>query len=175
MGTRILILAACLAGVASVALADDLKKLHTFDGDTSLGLKLGRSVSGAGDVDNDGFDDVIAGGGSYARVYSGKTGKVLHTFEGVKGEQFGSAVSGAGDVNKDGYADLIVGACWADYAKVYSGKDGKTLYTFKGSSGDWFGHNVSDAGDVNRDGYADVIVGAYKVGSHTGKAYVYSG
>jgi len=89
------------------------------------GANLGVSVSGAGDVDGDGYSDVIVGANRYS---SG------HTFEGVALIFLGSAsgipdgdptsaatllqsnqvsanlgvsVSGAGDVNGDGYADNI--------------------------------------------------------------------
>ena len=92
--------------------------LWTFTGEAA-GDALGFSVSGAGDVNNDGYDDLIAGaynsdaGGANAGrayVYSGQTAGVLWTFTGeATGDQFGGSVSGAGDVDNDGYADLIIG------------------------------------------------------------------
>ena len=105
---------------------------------------LGFSVSGAGDVNGDGFDDVILGaigtdangsnsGASY--VVFGFQGFVTPDFElsslnGTNGfkisgaagdDQSGSSVSGAGDVNGDGYDDLIVGAPGADPNGLSSG------------------------------------------------------
>ncbi|MHC4515017.1 MAG: hypothetical protein ACYTGW_10695 [Planctomycetota bacterium] len=169
--------------------------LYTFNGD-SIGDQLGISVSGAGDVNKDGYADLIVGapyddnnGGNSGsgRVFSGKDGKILYTFNGDStGDGFGRSVRGAGDVNKDGYADLIVGAPGDDNngsgsgsARVFSGKDGTILYTFNGdSAGDNFGVSVSGAGDVNKDGYADVIVGASwddNNGSSSGSARVFSG
>ena len=168
---------------------------YTFTGEATND-QFGFSVSGTGDVNNDGFADVIVGarfngaaGDSAGRayVYSGQTGALLYTFTGEAArDRFGISVSGAGDVNNDGYADVIVGA-WlndaggsdAGRAYVYSGQTGTLLYTFTGEAAyDLFGIFVSGAGDVNNDGFADVIVGAfhnYAGGIHAGRAYVYSG
>ncbi len=166
--------------------------LHTFTGEAA-GDGLGVSVSGAGDINNDGYADLIVGavfvgasGIGRAYVYSGKTGGLLHTFIGGMSDGFGGSVSGAGDVNKDGYADLIVGACEDDWATtrtgrayVYSGQTGGLLHTFTGEAyTDLFGVSVSGAGDVNGDGYADLLVGAWandSGGWDAGRAYVYSG
>ncbi|UCG68296.1 MAG: FG-GAP repeat protein [Thermoplasmata archaeon] len=166
--------------------------LYTFDGEF-LGDNLGIYVSGAGDVDKDGYVDVIvgasdndAGGSSAGRayVYSGKTGNILYTFTGEAAEdKFGFSVSDAGDLNNDGFDDVIVGAHLNDAggnnagrAYVFSGFNGSLLYNFTGeSSDDYFGSRVSSAGDVNNDGFDDIIVGAHGVNSWSGKAYIYSG
>jgi len=150
--------------------------LYTFDG-AGAGDNFGYSVSGAGDVDTNGYDDVIIGAplndfagtnAGQAYVYSGSNGALLYTFTADSaGDDFGRSVSGAGDVNNDGFADVIVGAPLYDdpintlatgRAYVYSGANGSLLYTFIGqcyniscddSLDMGFGQSVSGAGDVN--------------------------
>jgi hypothetical protein len=169
--------------------------LYIFNGD-DVEDNFGRSVSGAGDVNNDGHDDLIVGANDddnngassgSARVFSGIDGSILYTFNGDSGaDLFGSSVSGAGDVNNDGYDDLIVGAAADDNngmnsgsVRVFSGVDGSVLYTFSGdSANDSFGATVSTAGDINNDGHDDLIVGATgddNNGSFSGSARVFSG
>jgi len=147
--------------------------LYTWNG--SGYVSLGESVNAAGDVNNDGYDDVIVGSYpdiysiGFAQVYSGANGSIIHAFYGeVLGKSFGESVSAAGDVNNDGYDDVIVGSKYEDHngyisgsAYLYSGFSGDALYIFNGDSPeDLFGRYVSSAGDVNNDGYADVIVSA---------------
>ncbi len=148
--------------------------LFTIDGD-SFGAQLGKWVSGAGDVNGDGFADVIVGvpdelnsGVGSARVISGSDGGVLYEFVGdAAGDLFGFTVSGAGDVNGDGVPDLLASAPTKDNssppygsARVFSGSDGSVLHTFVGDpTTDFFGRSASGAGDVNGDGFADLIVG----------------
>jgi len=188
------------SGSARVFSGADGSVLYTFDGDAFLD-RFGASVSGAGDVNGDGFDDVIvgvskdddnrpccqSGAVGSARVFSGVDGSVLYTFDGDSSrDRFGASVSGAGDVNGDGIPDMIVGANsdnnnggGSGSAQVFSGVDGSVLYTFEGDSlGDRFGFSVSGAGDVNGDGFADLVVGALgdsNNGPASGSAQVFSG
>lgn len=157
------------------------------------GDNFGVSVKSAGDVDNDGADDIIVGaigvnsGAGRVYVFSGATGDTLHIFDGEgPGDHFGVSVSGAGDVDNDGHADLIVGASRNDgsannagRAYVFSGNTGDLLYVFSGEgSSDGFGVSVGGAGDVNNDNFDDIIIGAYLNdgnGGNSGRAYVFSG
>ena len=146
------------------------------------------SVASAGDVNGDGYSDVIIGADGYTNDQDneGRAYVYYGSFYGLKSENpvileadqasavFGTSVSGAGDVNGDGYSDVIVGASNYDNgntdegaAFIYPGSDGGLsnvpMIMVDGASQDdaRFGHSVSGAGDVNGDGYADVIVGAY--------------
>jgi hypothetical protein len=165
---------------------------------------FGVSVSSAGDVNGDGFSDVIVGAYQYdngqtdegrAYVYHGSaTGLSVTPDWTAESDQvsalFGWSVSSAGDVNGDGYSDVIVGAVWYDNGETDEGR----TYVYRGSATglsvmpDWiaesdqadaeFGYFVSTAGDVNGDGYSDVIVGAHQYDNgetDEGRAYVYHG
>jgi len=185
------------SGSARVFSGLDGTTLFTFNGSGSLD-KFGASVAGAGDVNGDGFGDLIVGAprsplpsapAGSASVFSGADGTLLHVFQGTSaGELFGTSVAGAGDVDGDGFADLIVGAPYANNngtnsgrAQIFSGVDGALLFTFDGLAAfDFFGDAVAGAGDVNGDGFADVIVGAPQPTTSStpggvGQAFVFSG
>ncbi len=179
------------SGLARVLSGADGTELFAFEGDSPSDW-LGFSVDGAGDVDGDGFADLVVGSplgtpqAGSAKVFSGRDGTLLYAWSGdAPGDRFGNAVSRAGDVNGDGFADVLVGAPYADStglnagcARVYSGVDGSVLRALAGSAGDFFGSAVSAAGDANSDGFADFLVGVpfSDVGAfNAGSACVFSG
>ena len=151
----------------------------------SAGASFGAAVASAGDVNADGYSDLIVGapgadGGGQVRVYlgssSGPTGTVMLTGE-QPGAQFGASVASVGDVNGDGFADVLVGS--PSYVNGQPGEGRLALFlgasTGITSTAAWhyesglaeayLGAAVGAAGDVNGDGYADVIVGAPGTGS----------
>jgi hypothetical protein len=116
----------------------------------------GNAIADAGDTNGDGVHDIISGaigasgngGPGRAYLYSGRSGRLLHTWEGTGlNDQLGAAVSTAGDVNHDGFDDVLVGANGVDgvgvdsgAAYVFSGRTYKLLRTLDGgAAGDNFG------------------------------------
>jgi hypothetical protein len=93
------------------------EQIHAFTGDVFF-AELGTSVAQAGDINKDGYPDILVGAprvganlGGAAKVFSGRDGKLLYTFLGDgAGDGLGQSVASAGDVNKDGYLDVIAGA-----------------------------------------------------------------
>ena len=178
--------------------------LWSYDSDVDFAT-LGTSVSGGGDFDNDGFDDIIAGapsfdieplfGGAAFAFYGSASGLPSSpdwsVSGGTSGMSFGSAVAVAGDVDNDNYDDVIVGA--PQRTVGFAGEGGAFLYRGSasgllatptswmpvgGATGVRFGASVASAGDVNNDGFDDVIVGAPNAASGQateGLAYVYHG
>ncbi len=173
--------------------------------DAGAGDRFGGTVAGAGDVDGDGYDDVLVGaqadtvtgyGSGSVYVYLGAaTGVVagseqkLSASDAALGDNYGIAISSAGDLDADGFDDIVVGSAFDDDGGSASGSvyvyygsaSGPTasseqkLVASDSSTNQTFGYAVAGLGDVDGDGYSDVGVGARGDTSLTGAVYVYRG
>jgi hypothetical protein len=150
---------------------------------------LGTEVASAGDVNRDGFDDLLVGAGlrmepvagdttaSRALLFRGSAAGLVTTpawgtSEAQVEELLGFSVASAGDVDGDGHDDVVVGAPWHDgtwegegRVLVFGGSaaglgGAPVLVLAGGGEGEAFGASVAPAGDTGGDGYDDVLVGA---------------
>ena len=172
-------------GIADGDPATAHAQLESNQSDSDFGI-----VSSAGDVNGDGYSDVIVGAGFYdprgavfifqggpSGIPDGGPATADTTIESDQdGDDFGSAVASAGDVNADGFSDVIVGN-----PRYTSGQNNEgAAYVFLGGASgipdsdagiaQWriesdqesasLGNSVASAGDVNGDGYGDVLVAA---------------
>lgn len=165
---------------------------------------FGNTVSAAGDVNGDGFADVLVTS-YFAERDDSDEGMAFLYLGGASGlssnpawigegnqelATFGSFGAGIGDVNHDGFADIALGATLADHGEVNEGG----AFVYYGSANglqqypDWsaegnlpetgLGRNLARAGDVNHDGYDDFLVGAFlysRNGQRFGKVWLHYG
>ncbi len=160
----------------------------------SASQEIGRALSGPGDVNGDGFADLLVG--NYANdYYNGAAHLYLGPVTGAKtfaeadqtllgssGEAYGYAVQGVGDLDGSGYPNVAVSEAGAAKVYVYSDFPNTTTtdeaYILEGYSGSYAGTALAAAGDVNGDGYGDLVIGAYEdnVGaSDAGAVYLVPG
>lgn len=177
-------------GHAHVFSGADGSLIWRFEGEAAQS-QFGYAVADAGDVDQDGHDDLIVGApfldgiassSGRAYIFSGADGTLIRQLDPSGGnELMGTAVAGAIDYDKDGIPDQIATAPGTGIgfgkAYVFSGADGSVILTATADSdatnfGVFFVHDV---GDVNNDTYNDFYVGDYGASGGRGKAYVFSG
>ncbi len=177
---------------------------QTLEG-LAAGDRLGDSVASAGDIDGDGYGDLVVGASMAtvtAPVPLSTAGKV-YLFRGgprgldlapslvlngvAAGDNFGNSVASAGDVNGDGYADVLAGAWLSNMAtgavSVFHGRatglsSAPAIVLTGPDFFSQFGFSVAHVGDANGDGFSDVAIGAPlspRIAPSTGRVYVYYG
>lgn len=164
--------------------------------------ELGSWMRAAGDVNGDGFDDILLGAQGWdgakgnncglARLYFGNAhgadAQPAWSHEGDgSGFLFGCCTSGAGDVNGDGYADIVIGE--RQYSDGQRPERGRVLVFLGGANGpsndpSWtalgpvafahFGFCVAGIGDIDGDGFDDIAISApdYTEGKMTSCGFV---
>lgn len=152
------------------------------------GSRLGAAVAGAGDVNGDGYADLILGAPTFDDAGRVDSGQVQLFFGGpgaafdtvpdatlaptAAQSRFGASLASAGDFNGDGFSDIVIGVPNATVGE--SGEGAALLYlggagafntladaAFESNqAGAALGTSVAGGGDVNGDGFADVVLGA---------------
>lgn len=163
---------------------------------------FGYAIAGLNDIDGDGRGDIAVGApfetpgveqthAGRVYIFSGATGRVLHTLVSPNAERygrFGISIARLLDVDDDGQDDLLVGAYWenpnddffsAGRCYVYNAATGELQYELASpneeNDGDTFGWSVAGLEDINGDGHGDFAASAYSENDGRGRVYIYSG
>lgn len=160
-------------GYARVFSGPDGALVRQLNG-VAFGDWFGVKVDGAGDVNSDGFDDVIVGASRAAfgslpdsgtgTVFSGADGSVLHVRGSVTDGSYAAVVSGGHDYDGDGVPDFALGApvetAQSGAVRIYRGYDGALIQQILVPGTNYIGGTTEFIGDLDHDGRSDLFVGA---------------
>ena len=168
-----------------------------------LNSMFGCAVTCVGDINRDGYHDVLVGASDFNTTNLPQVGRAflfLGSAQGLRedatwtvtgpaaGVRLGFALAVLGDINEDGFPEVAISAPGATASKtapgmvmVYqgsaSGFSTEPVWTATGDQpGIRFGLSVSSAGDVNGDGRPDLLIGAplrKELTAEEGRVYLY--
>jgi hypothetical protein len=165
-GTPDIICGAGPGGGPEVAVFDGKTFQRIMDFQALPASFTGGIFVAAGDVNNDGFADIITsadkGGGPEVAIWSGKDGSNLATFYATAPNFTGGIRVACADLNGDGFFDVIAaaGPGGGPQVTIFDGKSLSLLTAFYALPPTFTGGMYVAAGDANGDGKADIIVGA---------------
>jgi hypothetical protein len=144
----------------------------------SLNTEFGRGLAGAGDIDGDGYSDLLVGATATLFVYRGgpagpeRTPSTSISPPGADGI-FGIRLGAAGDLNGDGYADVVSGP----QAYVFFGSPTGLLAPFLVASPGvpWYGDSENGVGDIDGDGLPELVIGSQWPNDYGGGIAIYAG
>ncbi|HJT81324.1 MAG TPA: tetratricopeptide repeat protein [Chthoniobacterales bacterium] len=109
----------------------DGRRLFALTGENQ-GAGFGTNPGRAGDIDGDGYDDILLGSWQYAKgadsagavfLYSGRDAKLLKTYTcRTPGDTFGFDAVGVGDIDGDQVHDLLITSGWSGVNGHHSGR-----------------------------------------------------
>ena len=161
-------------GFADIVTGPDqgsLPHVKVFSGATGLDIRSFFAYStgftggvrvASGDVNGDGFADIVtgtgAGGTAHVKVFSGATGTEIHSFFAFGVNYTGGVYVAAGDLNGDGRADLVTTpGSGTSEVRAFSGATGAQFISFFAYPSAVTGGVRVAAGDVNGDGLAEIL------------------
>ncbi|WP_445710218.1 T9SS type A sorting domain-containing protein [Flavobacterium sp.] len=166
----------------------DLSTLDGSNGFTVDGVaydeRRGATITGPGDINGDGIDDLIIGSSSTSPdeivIYGTTSFPALITINDINGTNGflidtpgSNQIVGLGDVNGDGINDFIIGTPhWSGQAWIVFGRssnfptsidaswlDGTKGFKTSSFPGSRPSYKVGGAGDINNDGFKDILIG----------------
>ena len=149
---------------------------------TGAGTMFGRQIATGGDINGDGFLDMVVSntgtedspvGYSSIEFFMGDSTGInttvakLHSVA-QQGKLYGFEMAFVGDVHGDGYDDVIISELFASTTPYHSGKVHMWSGSMNGPVANWslkgsyanalLGYTIAPAGDINEDGYDDFLL-----------------